>query len=187
MNRVGARPGAPLSEPAPPSVDLPTFRTLMGSLAGAVSIVTTLDADGAPRGFTCSALCSVSADPPLLLAGVSSGSGTLWAIQEGHRFAVNILSSQGRPLSDLFASRNADKFAGLDWTPGKVTGMPLFEAAVAHTECVLERTIEAGDHHLVLGRVVGGSTRPQRTPLAYWRGSYGHFVPASRRSPEEES
>jgi flavin reductase (DIM6/NTAB) family NADH-FMN oxidoreductase RutF len=167
-------------------VDRRTFRALLGSLVTAVSVVTTLGPDGRPRGFTCSSVCSVSADPPMLLAGVSSVSGTLEAIRHGRRFVVNMLSSQGRHLSDLFASDSGSKFARVCWEPGKHTGMPVLEATVAHTECVLERTVEAGDHHLVLGRVVGGTAETERTPLAYWRGSYGQLVHTARRSREEE-
>ncbi|MDT0441055.1 flavin reductase family protein [Streptomyces johnsoniae] len=161
---------------SPQSVDRDTFRALMGSVASGVSVVTTLDGQGEPWGFTCSALCSVSADPPLLLAGVSNRSGTLTAVQDGGRFAVNVLDSQSRDVSDLFASDTRKKFTRVSWEPGEVTGMPLLRLTVAHVECVLDKVVDVGDHSLMIGRIVGGGRETGRLPLTYWRGAYGRLL-----------
>ncbi|MGV9894156.1 flavin reductase family protein [Streptomyces tendae] len=157
------------------SVDRQTFRSLLGSLAGGVSVITALD-DTGPKGFTCSAVCSVSAAPPLLLSGISNRSGTLRTILETGRFGVNLLSEQGRSMSDLFASDCGTKFDGIGWEPGKVTGIPLLEPTVAHAECVLTQSVVAGDHTLVVGRIVGGGIEQERLPLAYWRGDYRRLL-----------
>jgi flavin reductase (NADH) len=167
------------------SVDRQTFRSLLGSLAGGVSVVTALD-DAGPKGFTCSAVCSVSATPPMLLSGVSNRSGTLRTILETGRFAVNLLGEQGRSVSDLFASDCRTKFDDLGWEPGKVTGMPLLEPTVAHAECVLAQSVVAGDHTLLVGRIVGGGIEQERLPLAYWRGDYRRLL-RHEPSPTEES
>ncbi|MTE21408.1 flavin reductase [Streptomyces sp. TRM43335] len=159
-----------------PSVDPQTFRKVMGSFASGVTIVTTCDAEGRPRGFTCSAFCSVSADPPLLTSGVSSHSSTLRAIRECGRFAVNVLDSRGREVSQLFASRAVDKFARVRWRPGEASGMPLLHNTVAHAECELHEAVPAGDHTLLLGRVIGGGAEQDRLPLAYWRGGYARLL-----------
>ncbi|WP_344888581.1 flavin reductase family protein [Actinomadura meridiana] len=154
-----------------------TFRRVMGSFASGVSVVTTLDDGGKPRGFTCSALCSVSSSPPLLLTCVSSLSGTMRAIVGQGRFAVNILGVRGQEISQLFASREGQgKFDQVGWEPGEVTGMPLLQATVAHAECELTGTVEAGDHTVLLGRIVGGAVSEQ-SPLAYWRGDYARLTP----------
>ncbi|AXK31824.1 flavin reductase [Streptomyces armeniacus] len=157
------------------SVGPQTFRSLMGSLASGVSVVTTLDGMG-PRGFTCSAVCSVSATPPLLLSGVNNRSGTLRVILDTGRFAVNFLSEQGAGVSSLFASDSSTKFDDIGWEPGKVTGMPLLEPTVAHAECVVAESVGIGDHTLLIGRIVGGGTEQERLPLSYWRGDYGRLL-----------
>jgi len=144
-----------------PSVDLQTFRYVMGSFASGVSVVTTLD-DDRPRGFTCSAVCSVSADPPLLMASVSNRSGTLKAILSHGRFTVNILGAQARSVSQLFASPAQGQFEHVPWKPGAVTGMPLLPATVGYAECEVDNAVGAGDHTLLLGRMVGGGTRQVR-------------------------
>ncbi|MGC4852841.1 flavin reductase family protein [Micromonospora sp. DT4] len=148
------------------------FLAIMGSLASGVSVVTALDASGRPHGLTSSSVCSVSKDPPLLLFCVRQVSSTLDAIRETGGFAVNFLDADGHEVSDLFASCNSDKFANVAWRPGDVAGMPRLEPTVAFTECALHDVIAAGDHVIVLGRLVGGATAPDRFPLGYWRGTY---------------
>lgn len=165
-----------VSSQALPSVDRGVFRGVMGSLASGVSVVTTLDEEGTPRGFTCSAVCSVSAEPPLLLAGVANNSGTLRAVRDGGRFAVNVLGSQGQEVSNLFASDSRSKFDRVRWEGGEVTGMPLLRVTVAHAECVLDEAVTAGDHTLLIGRIVGGGCEQGRPPLTYWRGGYGRLL-----------
>lgn len=148
------------------------FRGIMGSLASGVSVVTTMDGDGGHRGLTCSALCSVSAQPPMLLACVHASSGTLHALLHTGRFAVNLLDSAAHEVSALFASRSDAKFDRVDWSPGTATGMPVLGATVAHAECVVERSVRAGDHVIVIGGMVAGAFEPSRSPLGYWRGRY---------------
>ncbi|OEV03361.1 flavoprotein oxygenase [Streptomyces oceani] len=168
----------------PDSVDRQTFRSVMGSFVSGVSVVTTLDSEG-PKGFTCSAVCSVSATPPTLLSGVSNRSGTLRTILETRRFAVNFLSEQGESISNLFASDSRTKFAALGWEPGKVTGMPLLEPKVAHAECLLTQSVTSGDHTLIVGRIVGGGIEGERRPLAFWRGDYGQLLRLGPSHTEE--
>lgn len=160
-----------------PSVDAELFRTVMASLASGVSVVATYDDEGQPRGLTCSAVCSVSLEPPLLLASVSNRSGTLRAILERGLFSVSILGTQGQPVSQLFASPAADKFERVSWTAGPVTGIPLMPATVGHAECAVHGAVEAGDHTLLIGRVVGGGSTQERLPLTYWRGDYARLLP----------
>ncbi|HKS47192.1 MAG TPA: flavin reductase family protein [Amycolatopsis sp.] len=147
----------------------------MGSLASGITVVTSIGPALCARGLTCSAVCSVSADPPLLLSCVSTGSGTLDALRQRGSFAVNILDSQARGVSELFASQAENKCSGVRWRPGAVTGMPVLDKTLAHAECVVHDLIGAGDHVIVLGRLIGGSVDSNRDPLGYWRGGYVRF------------
>jgi flavin reductase (DIM6/NTAB) family NADH-FMN oxidoreductase RutF len=160
------------------------FRAVMGSFASGVSVVTTMDEEGTPYGLTCSAVCSVSAGPPLLLCCVRTPSRTLDTLRKRGRFAVNFLDSQARDLSELFAGRMTDKFAPADWTPGPTLGMPVLDRTVAHAECEVHETVDAGDHVVVLGRLLSGRADSRRFPLGCWRGSYVRLfrMTASARS-----
>lgn len=166
MNGVSAETGGT------PSVDRDTFRTVMGSFASGVCVVTTLDRAGLPKGFTCSAVCSVSAEPPLLLASVSNHSSSLSAAVAQGRFAVNILDRRARWIAQVFASLVKEKFERVPWRRGRAGGMPVLADIVAYAECELDRAVPAGDHTLLLGRLVGGGLGPDHRPLTYWRGGY---------------
>ncbi len=148
------------------------FRGIMGSFASGVSVVTTLGEGDRPYGLTCSAVCSVSADPPLLLSCVRTPSSTLDAIKDRGRFAVNFLDAQARDVSELFASRIENRFARVKWSSGGASGMPVLERTLAHAECSVHELIEVGDHVIVVGKLIGGAVDVNRSPLGYWRGSY---------------
>nr|AFP87518.1 flavin reductase [Streptomyces sp. CNQ-418] len=164
-----------------PSADRQLFRRLMGSLMSGVTILTSRHTDNGPAGMTCSAVCSVSADPPLLLACINTPSATLDAITGSGRFVVNILDAEANVISDLFASRATDKFDQVDWLEGETTGMPVLAGSVAYAECTVHEFVQAGDHVIALGRIVGGDIAPDRFPLGYWRGSYTRSLRISQR------
>ena len=146
----------------------------MSAFPTGVAIVTTLDEEGEPKGLTTNAICSVSADPPMLLVCVDRRSRTLAALRHARRFVVNFMSDGCADLCALFASKADDKFADVAWEPG-LGGVPcLVEQALAIAECRTEQELEAGDH-LVLTGVVEAGRRPdpERVPILYYRRTYG--------------
>jgi flavin reductase (DIM6/NTAB) family NADH-FMN oxidoreductase RutF len=161
------------------------FISIMAAFPTGVTVVTTLDGTGQPKGLASSAFTSVSADPPLLLVCVDKSSRTLPALLDSRAFCVNFLKSGRHGVCGTFASKIEDKFADIPWRPAG-NGMPaLHEDAVAHAECVTEDVVEAGDHVILIGRVVGGRAPAEdETPLAYYRRAFGSFAP---RLPGEAS
>jgi flavin reductase (DIM6/NTAB) family NADH-FMN oxidoreductase RutF len=133
-----------------------------------------MDASGHARGLTCTALCSVSADPPLMLVCVDRASTTVPAIRQSGRFAVNYLAAGREGLARLFATKEPDDFGEVAWEPS-ANGMPyLHQDSVALAECTLTQEIDAGDHVIFLGRVEGGRPLAEgATPLLYFRETYG--------------
>jgi flavin reductase (DIM6/NTAB) family NADH-FMN oxidoreductase RutF len=154
-------------------VDKSTFFAIMGAYPTGVTIVTTLDADGQPKGLTSNAVCSVSAEPPLLLVCVDKRSNTLPALLHARKFVVNYLATGRGELSNLFASKEPDKFADVAWRPAS-NGMPLLHAdALAHAECTTIQEIDAGDHTVLIGSVDAGQPpEPGTLPLMYFRRTY---------------
>jgi flavin reductase (DIM6/NTAB) family NADH-FMN oxidoreductase RutF len=155
------------------------FRDAMGVFPAAVCVVTALDADGVPRGLTCSALCSVSMEPPCMLICVNRGNKSLDAIRHSQGFLVNLLRAGRYELSDLFASASPDKFADAQWCPSLASGLPLlFADALAFVDCALRTEIHAGSHAVLIGLVrESGAAEPADGPLVYWRRSYGQWSP----------
>ena len=159
-------------------VDGEAFRETMASLPTAVSVVTALDADGVPRGLTCSAVCSVSADPPQILICVNQRNGSLAAIRHSGAFVVNVLGSNHAEISNLFASPVAEKFAEVTWHPAPQSGLPVLdESAHAFLDCELTADITAGSHSILVGAVHAcGTDVDAMHPLLYWRRSYGTWL-----------
>lgn len=134
------------------TVDPLHYRSVLGRFPSGVAVVTTVDDDGA-AGFTCQSFSALSLNPPLVLIAPARTSNTWPRIKEAGHFCVNVLSAHQRELSMRFASKDADKFAGLAWRPG-VLGAPLLSGVVAHIECRLDHVFDGGDHILVTGRVL---------------------------------
>src|SRR3977135_4659871 len=88
-------------------MDRATFFAIMGAFPTGVGIVTTLDEHNQPRGLTSNALCSVSADPPLLLVCVDKNSNTLPALRHSQKLVVNYLSAGRGGLGNLLSPQRA--------------------------------------------------------------------------------
>lgn len=159
---------------APPSVGTLEFRAAMSRLAAGVSIVTSTDGEGHPRGLTATAVCSVSLHPPLVLASVSNDSTTHAAIEATGAFALNFLGRGEEKLARRFAGSTGAKFEGIEWEAG-TSGCPVIPEALAICECVLEEAVPAGDHTLFVGRVIRVSINAEAAndPLIHFAGAYG--------------
>jgi flavin reductase (DIM6/NTAB) family NADH-FMN oxidoreductase RutF len=156
------------------------FAQIMRRLAGPVSVVTTLDQHGRPRGLTSSAVTSVSAEPPLLSVCVDLGSRTLPAVRYSSRFVVHFLDDTAAATAAVFASKAADKFSAISWDAAP-SGLPRLRDGVAGwAECSLSREVLAGDHVILLGQVVDGHTeRPAKmltAPLLYHDRKFGRLA-----------
>lgn len=158
----------------PSSVEPREFRLAMSRLAAGVSIVTSTDGEGHPRGLTATAVCSVSLRPPLVLASVSNNSSTHMAIEAAGAFALNFLGRGEEELARRFAGPAGAKFEGIEWTAGTL-GCPVIPEALATCECVLEQAVAAGDHTLFVGRVVRVfiNEAAANDPLIHFAGAYG--------------
>lgn len=135
------------------ALDPRSLRSALGRFATGVAVVTTVaPGDGTPIGLTVNSFSSVSLDPPLVLWSLMRRSSSLPVFLDVARFAVNILATDQQDVANRFASRLVDRFAGLDWEAG-LGGVPLLPGCLARFECATHRTVEAGDHVMVLGRV----------------------------------
>lgn len=166
-----------------PAVDAATFKRGMRHLAAAVTVITAEHA-GECRGLTATAVCSVSADPPTLLACVNRESSAHPWIDAGSRFCVNVLAAEHMALSRTFggAGSVAERFARAQWTR-LATGAPALVGALAAFDCIVERRIEAGTHTVFFGRVVAVEITPDREPLLYADGGYVGIAPITSEAP----
>lgn len=147
------------------------LRKAFGSFATGVTVIATREADGTPRGFTANSFSSVSIDPPLLLVCIAKSALSLHVFQEAPCFSVNVLEQSQAEVSRIFASQAVDKFDRVPWEKG-VSEIPLLRGSLARFTCETDRRIDAGDHAILLGKVVGFDYQ-NGIPLSYFRGQYG--------------
>lgn len=147
------------------------FRDVLGSFASGVTVVTSTS-NGEPVGMTCQSFSSVSLDPPLVLFIPAKTSRAWPLMQRSGKFCVNFLAADQADLSNTMASRGTDKFADVDWAPSAATGSPLFADTVGYVDCTIHAVHEAGDHYVVIGRVVDLGLQGAETPLLFYKGQY---------------
>lgn len=164
-------------------VDRDRYRSLAGAFPTGVTIISTRDAGGAPRGLTTQAFIGLSTEPPLVLVAIDRSSRTLAALRASRAFVVNFLRAGAEDVATRFATKADDKFAGIAWRPSAVAaGAPiLHEAAAAYAECLVEQELQAGDHVVFVARVEGGEVL-EGAPLMYYRRSYAAW-PEERPAP----
>lgn len=156
------------------AIDGRLFRDVLGTWATGVTVITATD-DSEPVGLAANSFTSVSLDPPLVLFCAGKSSSTWPRIENSGAYAVNVLAEDGAEVSKVFAAKDADRFAQLDYREG-ATGSPILEDALAYLDCEIESKHDAGDHILVVGRVVDlGIQRDEDRPLIFFRGGYGNL------------
>ena len=154
-----------------------TLRDALGSFATGVTVVTTMGPDGRPVGITANSFSSVSLDPPLILVCPAKSSRSWPVFEAAEVFAVNVLHIGQQPTSARFASATEDRFAATPWESWD-TGAPILCGSLASFECRRHAFHDAGDHGIMVGRVVRARFEPPRDPLIYFRGKYRrlHFA-----------
>ncbi|MFD9905029.1 flavin reductase family protein [Streptomyces sp. NPDC059063] len=153
------------------------FLPLAAALPTGVCVVTGLGMSGTPAGMTSGAVCSLSREPPLMLVCMGKKSRTLAAVLGHGAFCVNVLAADAGALSARFAGRGHDKFATVGWRPARNGTPVLTEGAVAYVSCEVLRTVDGGDHTIVIGLAVEGDHQPDAVPLLYHRRRYAGFPP----------
>jgi flavin reductase (DIM6/NTAB) family NADH-FMN oxidoreductase RutF len=160
-----------------PPFDSRALRDALGCYPTDVTVVTTMEAGGQARGFTANSFTSVSLDPPLLLVCLAKNAHSHDTFVQSKTFAIHILGEQQRATSSLFASKAPDKFAQIAWhtSPHQV---PLLADCLATFECATHALVDAGDHTVLIGRVLAFTSQAGR-PLGYCRGAYVGYQDAS--------
>jgi 3-hydroxy-9,10-secoandrosta-1,3,5(10)-triene-9,17-dione monooxygenase reductase component len=163
------------------SFDADGFKDAMSRFATGVTIVSGLEG-AEPVGFTCQSFVSLSIDPPFVAVAPARTSTSWPRIARAGSFCVNVLGDHQRELCQGFAVSGGDKFDGVAWHPAPITGAPVIEGCLAWVDCRVELVHDAGDHELIIGKVLdlgvsGGF------PLLFFRSEFATV--ATRRQPGE--
>jgi len=167
--------------PVPP-FDTAQFKDAMGMFTTGVTIVAGID-DGLPVGFTCQSFLSLSIDPPYVAVAPARTSTSWPRIARSGSFCVNVLTEAQEELGRGFAVSGGSKFDGVDWHPAPGTGSPVIAGSLAWVDCRVELVHEAGDHELILGRVLDLGVG-EGTPLLFFHSRFATV--AHDRAQDEE-
>lgn len=155
------------------------FITAMGAAATGVTVVAT-DGPSGRYAQTVSAMCSVSADPALVLVCINQRSPINEALAAHGVFSVNLLGKKHDHVADTFAGRPWPGKEPWDFSCGEwddaPSGAPRVRDAVASFDCEVHGVSTAGTHYIYIGRVTDVQAEPG-VPLVYSAHSYAEPVP----------
>jgi flavin reductase (DIM6/NTAB) family NADH-FMN oxidoreductase RutF len=165
------------------SADAALFRDVIRHLASGVTIITS-SLQGEPVGLTATAVCSVSAIPPMLLTSLTASSRTAAGVAESGAFAVHLLRHSGRKYAEQFASRG-ERFTDLEYSRTQDKRIPVLADVLGWFLCEVDQSIPAADHVIFVGRVVQCELKDKRPdPLLYFDRSYRRLAPGAEPGAE---
>jgi flavin reductase (DIM6/NTAB) family NADH-FMN oxidoreductase RutF len=157
------------------TVTTQTFIQGMRQLAAGVTLITAQH-EGRKAGLTATAVCSLSADPPQLLACINRQAETYRIVQTSGAFAVNVLASHQQRLAEAFAGAvgiyGDHRFDLAEWS-ALGTGSPVLLRCLATFDCRLVEAVPAATHSIFIGRVEAVALELEHQPLVYAGGDYG--------------
>jgi flavin reductase (DIM6/NTAB) family NADH-FMN oxidoreductase RutF len=149
------------------------LRNAMRQWATGVALVT-VGNQAYAHGMTVNSLTSISLEPPLILVSLERSTRTHQLVKDQGRFAVAILRTDQRDISEIFAGRTPDegdrfKDVEITLTP---SGIPVPRHSLATLDCVIEETLDAGTHTVYIARVEDANVSADSPPLLYFNRNY---------------
>ncbi len=152
--------------------DSRAFRNALGTFPTGVAVVTTTASAEHHMGITVNSFTSVSLDPPLVLWCMNKKSDRYHAFTNARSYTVSILGAEHKEVSTQLARPGRHNLDGIALR-GTRLGPPALADALAAFECEAQSVHEAGDHAILVGRVVNFTRQESGEPLVYFRGKYG--------------
>ncbi|MFF3841068.1 flavin reductase family protein [Streptomyces sp. NPDC001930] len=135
-------------------------------------VVVTADAGSGPVGFTATSLTSLSLEPPLLSFGIATRSSSWPHLRRATSAVVNFLGAEQEELARRFATSGIDRFARPTGWRRLDQGDPVLDGVTGWLRVDIEQLVPAGDHRIVIGRVVDAWQEANRRPLLFHDGGY---------------
>lgn len=134
--------------------------------------------DGVAEGMAASSFTSVSLDPPLVSVCVANTSTTWPKLASLERLGLSVLADDHAPIAKALAAKNSDRFESVDWMATD-SGAVFVHGATLWLECSPYKRVEAGDHEIVVLRIVALAMYPDVAPMVFHRSNFRELAPAS--------
>lgn len=146
------------------------FVDLMAELPAAVAVITTRRGER-PMGLAATSFAPYSVDPPSVMVSIGRHARSYEPLLAQEWFGAHLLGGDQEALALRFASRDEDKFDGLDWR--WQDEVPRLDDAAAFLLCRKDAAVAHGDHAVLIGEVRRLETVEGAEPLVYVRRRYG--------------
>ncbi len=150
------------------------FRPLkdaFGRYATGVAVAACANPRGGFTMITINSFASVSLNPPLVLWCIENRASSFEDFAAADSYAISILTDRQQSVSERFASHAPAPLAAGEyeiWT----SGAPVLSQRLAGFDCEIADRHSAGDHVILVGRVVAFDSHPG-APLTYFASRYG--------------
>lgn len=155
-------------------IDPQHFRHVLGRYPTGVVVISGIGRESHPVAMVVGSFTSVSLHPPLVGFFPAHDSSSWGKLRSAEHFCVNILSAHQQEVCTRLASKDPDKFLGTAHRLSRL-GNPILDDVIAWIDCTVHSITSAGDHELVLGRVVELDVVSEVAPLLFWQGRYETF------------
>lgn len=151
--------------------DQKTFRGIMGNYPTGVTVITTKSPEGEPVGLTVNSFTSVSMDPMLISWSIDKNVTTHDIFKDQQSFAVHVLAHDQGDLCMLFATKGTERFSQIEWK-NSANDLPVIAGYSGLLECRVYKTVDAGDHTMLIGEVIHADNK-ETEPLLYHQRNFG--------------
>ena len=151
-------------------MDSVAFRQALGQFATGVCVVTVNDANLGPIATTVNSFSSVSLDPALVLWSIQNASDHFSVYTECEHFGISVLNADQADISGHYAKRGEHQALTEHFGTGP-SGEPQLLNALAHFSCATHAVYPGGDHHIIVGEVLGVECGGAET-LVFFAGGY---------------
>ncbi len=132
-------------------------KTVLRMIPYGIYVLTADDGKGNIAAATVNWVTQTAFAPPLVVVGVKTNSGAYATVKAAQAFALNMLGKEHKGLAFTFfkpVNVSDGKLSGQSYSKG-MTGAPLLTDAPGAVECRVVSIVEHGDHHIVVGEVIG--------------------------------
>ncbi len=168
---------AAMSAPSPQAMRFATAAFATGVVLIAAEV------DGVPVGMLVNSFTSVSLDPPLVSVNIARTSGTWPLLRRAGRWGISILGAQQGTDFRRLSRKATERFQGVDWFASG-DGSVLLAGASATFTVSMEAEVDAGDHIVVILRVLGLHRTPDRASLVFYDSQPHRLVAAGEGGPD---
>jgi flavin reductase (DIM6/NTAB) family NADH-FMN oxidoreductase RutF len=148
------------------------LRNALGCFGTGVTIVTAASQEG-PAAITANSFSSVSLTPPLVLWSIGKKGSRYTAFTEAEHYSIHVLNMHQKELC-MDVACDATYLKGKDVVTNDFN-VPILDDSLTRFDCKREAIYDAGDHVIILGRVLMATHPETDEPLVFYRGNIGTF------------